>query len=58
MTATIVSLLAVTVAFAGLLVWVFWPSRRERLEAHGNIPFAEPFAEPDEKPQHDQEARP
>jgi cbb3-type cytochrome oxidase subunit 3 len=42
MTATMVSLLAVTFAFAGLLVWVFWPSRRERLEAHGNIPFAEP----------------
>jgi len=41
MTATIISLLAVTFAFGGLLVWVFWPSRRQRLEAHGEIPFAD-----------------
>ncbi len=50
MTATIISLLAVTVAFGGLLVWVYRPSQRQRLESHGEIPFADDrsrFEEPD-----------
>ncbi len=41
MTATIISLLAVTLAFSGLLLWVFWPSRRQHLEDQGRIPFAD-----------------
>lgn len=48
MTATIVSLVAVTVAFAGLLAWVYWPSRRQHLEAHGKIPFADEGQQPEE----------
>jgi cbb3-type cytochrome oxidase subunit 3 len=39
MTATIISLLSVTLAFAGLLVWVFWPGQKQRLETFGEIPF-------------------
>ena len=39
MSATIFSLLAVTFAFLGLVGWVFWPSRRQKLESHGEIPF-------------------
>lgn len=41
MTATIFSLLAVTAGFSALVVWVFWPTRRRSLEAHGAIPFAD-----------------
>ena len=41
MTANIISLLAVTLAFGGLLAWVFWPSNRQRFEDYGRIPFAE-----------------
>lgn len=29
------------VVFLGLLVWVLSPRRKERLEAHKNIPFKE-----------------
>jgi cytochrome c oxidase cbb3-type subunit 4 len=25
--------------FAGIVAWAFWPSRRSRLEGHGNIPL-------------------
>jgi len=39
MTPTIVSLLAVTLGFAALVLWVYWPSNRSRFEAHGRIPF-------------------
>ena len=39
MTATIISLLAVTISFTGLVVWVFWPSHKENLESHGGIVF-------------------
>lgn len=41
MTATMISLLAVTLAFSGLVLWVFWPSRRQQLEDQGRIPFAD-----------------
>lgn len=41
MTATLFSLLAVTVAFAALVLWVYWPSRRARLESLGQIPLDE-----------------
>jgi cbb3-type cytochrome oxidase subunit 3 len=47
MTATVISLLAVTISFAGLLLWVFWPGHRDRFEAHGTIPFADDDAQPD-----------
>lgn len=41
MTANIISLLAVTLAFGGLLAWVFWPGNRQRLEDYGKIPFVD-----------------
>ena len=25
--------------FIGMVVWVFWPSRKRRLESYGNIPL-------------------
>lgn len=37
--AALFSLISVTVGFAALILWVYWPSRRERLEALGDIPF-------------------
>lgn len=39
MTATLISLIAVTVGFAVLVAWVYWPSRRSRLESLGQIPL-------------------
>ena len=39
MSATLFSLLSVTLGFVTLLAWVYWPSRRRRLEAHGRIPL-------------------
>ena len=39
MTATLFSLIAVTVGFAALIAWVYWPSRKDRLEALGEIPL-------------------
>ncbi len=41
MTATLVSLIAVTLGFIGLLAWVYWPSRKKRLETYGRIPLDE-----------------
>jgi len=39
MNATLFSLIAVTVGFAALIAWVYWPSRKDRLEALGEIPL-------------------
>ena len=39
MSATIVSLLGVTIGFTLLVVWVYWPSRRRKLEELGRIPL-------------------
>ena len=39
MTATLLSLIAVTVGFTALVAWVYWPSRRSRLESLGQIPL-------------------
>jgi cbb3-type cytochrome oxidase subunit 3 len=39
MNATIFSLLAVTFGFAGLVLWVYWPSRKKELESLGRIPL-------------------
>jgi cbb3-type cytochrome oxidase subunit 3 len=39
MTPTEFSLLAVTVSFTALILWVYWPGRRERLESYGAIPL-------------------
>ena len=41
MSATLFSLLAVTVGFTALVAWVFWPSRRKRFESLGRIPLEE-----------------
>ena len=32
-----ISLLAVTIAFTGLVIWVYWPSHRQRLESFGSM---------------------
>ena len=45
MSATIFSLLVVTVAFCALVLWVFWPSRRQQIETHGQIPFIDDAVE-------------
>ncbi len=29
----------VAIGFAVLVVWVLWPSNKQRLEDHGHIPF-------------------
>ncbi|MAT84777.1 MAG: hypothetical protein CMD39_10870 [Gammaproteobacteria bacterium] len=39
MSPTEFSLVAVTVSFFGLLVWVYSPRRRERLESYGAMPL-------------------
>jgi len=39
MTATLISLITVTVGFTALVVWVYWPSRKSRLESLGQIPL-------------------
>ncbi|MEM8768486.1 MAG: cbb3-type cytochrome c oxidase subunit 3 [Pseudomonadota bacterium] len=39
MNATIFSLLAVTLGFGLLVAWVYWPSRRQKLEELGRIPL-------------------
>lgn len=39
MSAAVFSLLAVTLGFTVLLLWVYWPSRRARLESLGRIPL-------------------
>ncbi len=28
-----------TAVFVGIVVWAFWPKRRERLEQYGSIPL-------------------
>ncbi|MDZ7669015.1 MAG: hypothetical protein U5Q16_06165 [Gammaproteobacteria bacterium] len=33
-----ISLLAVTIGFIALVVWVYQPKRRDRLESYGEIP--------------------
>ena len=35
------SLLAVTVAFIGLVVWVYLPRNKERMDSYGSIPLEE-----------------
>ena len=44
MTWKIFSLLTVTVAFLGLVVWVYLPRNKERLNSYGSIPLEEEFA--------------
>ena len=39
MNATLLSLIAMTLSFTILVVWVYWPSRRDSLEALGQIPL-------------------
>jgi cbb3-type cytochrome oxidase subunit 3 len=39
MSPTEFSLLAVTISFTSLILWVYWPGRRERLESYGAIPL-------------------
>ena len=46
MTATLISLLAVTFGFIGLVLWVYWPSRKQELESLGQIPLDDPDQTP------------
>ena len=39
MSASEFSLLALTVSFFGMLIWVYSPRRRERLESYGAMPL-------------------
>jgi cbb3-type cytochrome oxidase subunit 3 len=39
MSPAIVSLLAVTFGFAALVLWVYWPSNKNRMESFGSIPL-------------------
>lgn len=39
MNASLISLLTVVCGFVGLVLWVYSPSRRERLEQLGHIPL-------------------
>lgn len=39
MSASEFSLIAVAIAFAGLVIWVYWPSHRQRLESFGSMPL-------------------
>ena len=45
MSSTIFSLLVVTTGFCALVLWVFWPSRRQEIETHGQIPFIDDLTE-------------
>mgnify|MGYP000201892008 CR=1 FL=1 len=46
----IFSLIAMTIAFTGLVVWVYWPSHRSHFEALGMLVF-----EPDTAVQEEQD---
>jgi cbb3-type cytochrome oxidase subunit 3 len=39
MTAIEFSLLALTVSFTGMVVWVYWPSRRAQMESYASMPL-------------------
>lgn len=50
MSATMFSLIAVTVGFTGLVAWVYWPSHKSRLESLGQIPLETDTLNSTEKP--------
>ena len=50
MTATLFSLIAVTLGFSLLVAWVYWPSRKSKLEALGEIPLDSDTEVETEKP--------
>lgn len=31
--------LAFTVGFTGIVLWAYWPKNKEKMKAHGQIPF-------------------
>ena len=37
----IIVLVAFTVAFIGIALWVYLPKNKQRMQAYGNIPFQE-----------------
>lgn len=49
MNATLISLLAVTFGFIALVLWVYWPGRKQELESLGNIPLDDSDQEPSER---------
>lgn len=50
MNAGLFSLIAVTAGFLALVAWVYWPSRRNQLEAFGRIPLDDDTEENTEEP--------
>ena len=34
-------LLWLVLLFVGIVAWVYWPGRKQRIEAYGRIPFRE-----------------
>ena len=50
MTATLFSLIAVTLGFSLLVAWVYWPSRKNKLESLGEIPLDSDMEVETEKP--------
>jgi len=46
MSTPIIGLIIVTLSFAVLFAWVFWPSNRERFESHGKLILDSDDAEP------------
>ncbi len=51
MSINILSLIVVMCGFFALLLWVYWPSNKDRLEAHGRLPLEEggPIADTTER---------
>jgi cbb3-type cytochrome oxidase subunit 3 len=49
MSATLISLLAVTIGFGGLVLWVYWPSNKEELESLGSMPLEDVSEDRDAK---------
>ena len=50
MSATLISLLAVTFGFLGLVAWVYWPSRKQDLESLGSMPLEDISEDRGERP--------
>lgn len=49
MTAAEFSVLAVTIGFIALVVWVYSPGRRKRLESYGSMPLEDDHGEQPEQ---------
>ncbi len=57
MTGAEFSLLSLVAAFTGLVLWVYWPGRRDRLESYGAMPLEDQAETPRAGRQRDDEER-